>query len=142
MPTPGKMTALARNLRKRDTWAERLLWAWLRDRRFSTYKFRRQHSFGPHILDFFCLEAMLNIELDGSGHGFPEQQAADNERDSWLEERGVRVLRFWNSRLRSEKDFVRQIIWSALQERAPQPQPDYCRPLIPPQDEHSREERA
>src|SRR6266568_4785357 len=67
-----KTTALARNLRKRDTWTEKLLWSWLRDRRFSAYKFRRQHAFGPYILDFFCVEAFLNIELDGLQHLPPD----------------------------------------------------------------------
>jgi very-short-patch-repair endonuclease len=134
MATPRNLTTLARNLRKRDTWAEKLLWSWLRDRRFSEYKFRRQHSYGPHILDFFCVEALVNIELDGSGHGFPEQQAADQARDTWLEERGVRVLRFWNHRLRREQDFIRQTIWRTLQERAPKPLPDYCRPMVEPAD--------
>ena len=134
--TPPKLTQIARTLRKRDTWAEKLMWNWLRDRRFSAYKFRRQHTFGPHILDFFCLEAMLNVELDGSCHGFPEQQSRDAERDAWLEARGVKVLRFWNSRLRREKQVVRNAIWKAVQERAPQQMPEYCRPLpsesVPP----------
>src|SRR5437667_2180301 len=124
-----KTTALARNLRKRYTWAEKLLWSWLRDRRFSAYKFRRQHSFGPHILDFFCVEAFLDIELDGLRHGRPDKQKADAERDAWLEARGVKVLRFWNSRLRRERDAIRETIWQALQARAPRPLPDYCRPL-------------
>jgi very-short-patch-repair endonuclease len=132
-PTPSepvrKLTPLARNLRKRDTWAEKLLWRWLRDRRFSSYKFRRQHAFGPHILDFFCVEAFLNIELDGSQHGFPEHAKKDAERDEWLAKAGVKVLRFWNSHLRRESQFIRETIWRELQERAPHPLPEYCRPL-------------
>lgn len=122
-------TTLARNLRKRDTWAEKLLWSWLRDRRFSAYKFRRQHTFGPRILDFFCVEAFLDIELDGLQHGRPDRQKADAERDAWLEARGVKVLRFWNSRLRRERDAIRETIWQTLQARAPRPVPDYCRPM-------------
>src|SRR6266699_408403 len=125
----AKTTSLARNLRKRDTWAEKLLWCWLRDRRFSAYKFRRQHSFGPYILDFFCVEAFLDIELDGLQHGRPDKQKADAARDAWLEARGVKVLRFWNSRLRSEREAIRETIWQALQARAPRPLPDYCRPM-------------
>src|SRR4051794_16098739 len=116
---PRKLTPIARTLRKHDTWAERLLWKWLRDRRFSDYKFRRQHPFRGYILDFFCLEAWLNIELDGNGHGYPEQRAKDAARDADLEKKGIKVLRFWNSRLRREKDYVRSTIWRALQERAP-----------------------
>ena len=124
-----KLTPLARNLRQQDTWAERLLWNWLRDRRFSIYKFRRQHVFGPHILDFFCVEAALNIELDGSQHGHPEQKKKDEARDACLAQAGVKVLRFWNARLRREKEVVRGTIWRELQARAPRPRPDYCRPM-------------
>ncbi len=120
------LVQISRILRKRDTWAERLLRSWLRDRRFAGYKFRRQHQFGPHILDFFCLKAWLDIELDGSQHGIPDQKQRDAERDAWLEARGIKVLRFWNSRLRREKDAIRDTIWRTLQERAPLPLPGYC----------------
>jgi very-short-patch-repair endonuclease len=129
--TPPKFTRVARTLRKKDTWAEKLLWSWLRDRRFSSYKFRRQHPYPPHVLDFFCLETLLNIELDGGQHGTPEQRQKDVERDAWLETRGIKVLRFWNGRLRREKQVVRDVIWNTLQERAPKPLPDYCRPMNP-----------
>jgi very-short-patch-repair endonuclease len=125
-----KQTAIARKLRKVDTWAEQLLWRWLRDRRFSAYKFRRQHPMGAHTLDFFCNEAQLNIELDGSQHSHPEHAQADAERDRWLEERGIKVLRYWNGRLRREKQVVRDAIWQALQERAPKPLPEYCQPGV------------
>ena len=127
--TPRNLTRIARTLRKNDTWAESLLWQWLRDRRFSAYKFRRQHPFGEQVLDFFCLEARLNIELDGGGHGYPEQRAKDLARDAGLERKGIKVLRFWNSRLRREEQSVRDTIWRTLQERAPHQLPDYCRPL-------------
>jgi len=92
--TPPRLTRVARVLRKKETWAEKLMWSWLRDRRFSSYKFRRQHPFGRHALDFFCLEAWLDLELDGFQHGTPEQQAKDAERDALLEARGIKVLRF------------------------------------------------
>ena len=116
---PRKVTQVARILRKRDTWAERLLWSWIRDRRFSAYKFRRQHPYPPYVLDFFCLEARLNIELDGGQHGLADQRNQDTDRDAMLEARGIKVLRFWNGRLRREKQIVRDLIWRTLQERAP-----------------------
>jgi very-short-patch-repair endonuclease len=127
--SPKKLTLLASNLRKQDTWAEKLLWNWLRDRRFTAYKFRRQHTFGDYILDFFCIEAFLNIELDGSQHGFPEQKKRDEARDAWLEKAEVRVLRFWNARLRCDKEWIRETIWRELQQRAPRPLSNYCRPM-------------
>jgi len=120
----------ARVLRQERTWAEKLLWRWLRDRRFSAYKFRRQHPAGSYFLDFFCEEARLSIELDGFQHGHPVQQAHDAERTRFLETLGIRELRFWNGRLRREPQVVRDAIFRALQERSPHPLPDYTRPGI------------
>ena len=121
--------ARARQLRRKETWAEKLLWRWLRDRRFSGYKFRRQHPIGEYFLDFFCEEARLNIELDGSQHGFPDQREHDQEREQALCSLGIKTLRFWNSRLRREERSVREMIWNELQARAPHPLPDYTRPM-------------
>jgi very-short-patch-repair endonuclease len=133
---PPKSTALARALRKRESWGERLMWSWLRGGRFSDYKFRRQHPILPFYLDFFyldffCVEAMLNVEVEGFQHGKPGQKVADEERDTFLESQGIRVLRYWSSRLRRDKETIRNAIWTTLQERAPHPLPDYCRPMQP-----------
>ncbi len=130
MSTPGKLTPIARKLRREDTWAEKRVWRWLRDRRFSAYKFRRQHVWGRHILDFYCMEARVNIELDGSGHGLPERRERDAARDAELEGNGIKVLRFWNSHLREKPQSIRDTIFHALQARAPHPLPDYCRSLM------------
>jgi very-short-patch-repair endonuclease len=119
----------ARALRKKETWAEKLMWGWLRDRHFSGYKFRRQHPRGDYYLDFFCEEASLAIELDGSGHGRPDQQSHDAEREKFLTTQGIKVLRFWNSHLRRNKQEIRDTIFEELQKRAPHPLPNYTRPL-------------
>ncbi len=123
-----KTTRIARNLRLRESWGERLMWSWLRERRFAAYKFRRQHPVGPHILDFFCYEAKLNVEVDGSQHGSPENEAADAARDAYLKSQDILVLRFWNADLRRKKESIRDHIWQTLQKRAPHPLPDYCQP--------------
>ncbi len=104
----------ARQLRKDETWAEQLMWSWLRSRRFNGYKFRRQHPVDIYILDLFCEEAALNIELDGSQHGFPDQQKHDMERGKLLQSLGIKTLRFWNSRLKSatRKVFGTQFLMS------------------------------
>jgi very-short-patch-repair endonuclease len=112
--------SIARALRKKSTWAEKKLWAILRDRRFSAYKFRRQHRVGGHCLDFFCAEARYNLELDGGQHGFPEHQEQDAARDAYLKSRNILTRRFWNSELRDVR-FVRDTIWADLQVRAPHP---------------------
>ena len=117
-----------RVLRKKETWAEKLMWRWLRDRRFSGYKFRRQHSVEGYYLDLFCNEAMLAIELDGLGHGHPDRQRHDAEREAFLVSRGIKVLRFWNSNLRRNAENIRETIFRTLQQRAPHSLPDYTRP--------------
>ncbi len=119
----------ARSLRKNPTWAEKLMWSWLRDRRFSAYKFRRGHPLGKYFLDFFCAEANLSIELDGGGHGHPEQCVQDLERTGFLNSMGIKELRFWNSRLRREQQSIRDTIFYELQVRAPHPLPNYTRPI-------------
>jgi very-short-patch-repair endonuclease len=112
---------LARVLRKKSTWAEKRLWRILRDRRFSAYKFRRQHEIDGHYLDFYCAEARYNLELDGSQHGFPEHNKADAERDAYLKAKwNIDVRRFWNSQLKDIR-FVRDTIWADLQRRAAHP---------------------
>ena len=105
------------------------MWKWLRDRKFCDYKFRREHPIGIYYLDFFCEEARLAIELDGFGHGHPDQQKHDAEREAFLTTRGIKVLRFWNSYLRRNAQSVRDTIFRELQARAPHPLPDYTRPL-------------
>ena len=119
----------ARQLRKKETWAEKLLWRWLRNRRFSGYKLRRQFPIGIYYLDFFCEEAELNIELDGRQHGFPDQRKHDVEREKFLESRGIKTLRFWNSHLRRNAQNIRDTIFNELQTRAPHPLPEYTRPM-------------
>jgi very-short-patch-repair endonuclease len=112
------------------------MWSWLHDRRFSQCKFRRQHPFGPHILDFLCFEALLDIELDGFTHGVPSRRARDDVRDTWLAARGIKLLRFWNSHVRRDKQVIRDAIWKTLHEHAPHQFPD-CRPICQPSSARS-----
>jgi very-short-patch-repair endonuclease len=111
----------SRQLRKKQTWAEKALWRLLRDRHFSGYKFRRQHPVGEYSLDFYCAEARLALETDGFGHGFPVQQRHDVRREEFLRSQGILVKRIWNWQLRRELEWVRYNLWKVLQERAPQP---------------------
>jgi very-short-patch-repair endonuclease len=119
-PTKTQITR-ARILRKKSSWAEKLLWRMLRNERFSGYKFRRQHPFGIYTLDFYCAEARLVVETDGFQHGHPSQQQHDAKRDTFLANHGIVVKRIWNWRLKNEPQFVRDNLWMLLQERAPHP---------------------
>ncbi len=95
-----------RRLRREATDAEMRLWQMLRARRLLGYKFRRQHEFGPYILDFFCAEKRLVIEADGGQHFLPEGVEHDRIRDGYLAERGLRVLRFSNREILLEPESV------------------------------------
>jgi len=103
-----KLTNLARNLRKSQTDVEQILWFQLRNRRFLNYKFRRQLPIGPYIVDFFCTELCLIIELDGSQHN--DQGVEDKERTLFLNQRGFKVIRFWNNDVFSNLDGVMESI--------------------------------
>jgi len=86
----------ARENRKEMTPAETKLWMALRGRRVSGLKFRKQHPFDHYILDFFCAEQLLAIEVDGDIHNLPENKILDQERSEHLTAQGVRILRFSN----------------------------------------------
>jgi 5-methyltetrahydrofolate--homocysteine methyltransferase len=81
----------ARDQRRRATPTEQRLWAVLRGRKLSGWRFRRQDPIGPYIADFLCAEAHLIVEIDGSVH--EDQQEYDAERDDYLHQLGYRVLR-------------------------------------------------
>ncbi len=83
----------ARLLRREMTVPEVLLWSSLRGGRLGGLRFRRQHPIGDYILDYYCPSAKLAVEVDGEGHGHPEQARHDEARDRRLESKGVRVLR-------------------------------------------------
>ena len=89
----GRTLRFAKQLRKDMTEAEKKLWYALRDRRFESFKFRRQVPIGKYIADFICQDCKLIVEVDGSQH---EGSEHDRERDAWLTSVGYRVLRFWN----------------------------------------------
>ena len=86
----------ARQLRKGVTQHERLLWRHLRNRQLQGWKFRRQHPVDRYIIDFYCPEARLAIELDGGGHNVANRESLDQERTRFLASKNILVLRFWN----------------------------------------------
>src|SRR5262249_7883649 len=90
-------TERARQLRRGSTDVEARLWYRLRRGQIDGCSFRRQHPAGPYVLDFYCPALRLAIELDGGQHGDTAHEVRDRRRDLWLGERGVTMLRFWNS---------------------------------------------
>ena len=94
----------ARELRKKQTSAEELFWEFIRNRQFLGLKFRRQHQVGDYILDFYCHEAKLAIEFDGSVH--ETRKKKDNKRDAYLTSLGIKVVRIPNKKLLNDPEFV------------------------------------
>ncbi|HEY4479987.1 MAG TPA: endonuclease domain-containing protein [Candidatus Paceibacterota bacterium] len=90
-----KLLDRRKELRKNQTPQEEKLWWYLKDKRLGI-KFRRQHSIGGYIVDFYCKEKNLIIELDGEIHNKIEAKEYDLVRDKFLKELGFKVLRFRN----------------------------------------------
>ncbi len=107
-----KTLSNAKILRSHQTEAEQRLWYHLRAHRFLGLKFKRQKPIGRYIVDFVCMEHHLIIELDGGQHA--EQMAYDQQRDTWLQQQGYTVLRFWNNDVMQNLEGVLEQIRCAL----------------------------
>lgn len=100
-------------MRKEPTDAEALLWRKLRGKQLGA-RFRRQHPIGGYIVDFYCVQAQLAIELDGGGHADEAQRRYDERRARALSRHGVRVLRVWNTEVLCEPEAVLELIWACV----------------------------
>ena len=110
-----RLNAGVRGRRKNSTQAEDALWRELRGRKLLGLKFRRQHALGRFVVDFYCREAKLVIEVDGEVHD--GQRIEDAVRQAYLESLGLRVLRFKNERILLARDEDLESISSALRGR-------------------------
>jgi len=89
------LKTLRRNLRRNQTEAEKELWTHLRRRQVGGYKFIRQYSVGNYIIDFYCADKRLAIEIDGGQHAKNVEQK-DKMKEMYLGMRNIKVIRFWN----------------------------------------------
>jgi very-short-patch-repair endonuclease len=145
-PLPENIKDFARRLRKTATNSENLIWQLLRKNQMLGYGFRRQHPLGNYILDFYCHQAKLVVELDGGQHDDPKQRAHDEKRTDYLATQDLTVLRFWNNEVLGNTEGVAQTIFDWLQENVlPSPEegggasmrtaPSTPSPLPPPEGE-------
>jgi len=107
----------ARELRREETEAERRLWSRLRNRQVGNAKFRRQQPIGDYFADFVCMRFKLVVEVDGGQHA--ERPEYDAMRTAYMEDRGFRVLRFWNNEVLGDIDAVLDSILRAVEQRRP-----------------------
>ncbi|WP_420456071.1 endonuclease domain-containing protein [Rubrivirga sp.] len=108
--------AIRRQLRTEGTPAEASLWLQLKGRRLGGLRWRRQFGVGPYVLDFYCPEVRLAVELDGAVHDRPEQRAYDADRTKHLAAVGIRVIRFENRMVFDRGDEVAATILRASAE--------------------------
>jgi very-short-patch-repair endonuclease len=107
----------SKQLRAETTPPEKRLWNHLRKSQLGGHRFRRQHPIGPYIADFYCHDAALVIEVDGSTHR-SDRRARDAQRDSWMVSRGLMVLRVTTDELWNNLDGVLRTIRKIANERA------------------------
>ena len=107
---------LRKKLRNQATPAEKLLWQLLKNSQ-TGYKFRRQHSIGNYIVDFYCPKMKLVIELDGDVHYSDKAVEKDSKRTEFLNENGVKVLRFDNDAVEHRAETVVEQIVNFIKEK-------------------------
>ncbi|WP_395742844.1 endonuclease domain-containing protein [Prosthecobacter sp.] len=109
----------ARKLRQDATDPEALVWGCLRGRRMNQRKFRRQHPVPPYVLDFYCADLKLAVELDGGQHNSDEGRQHDKARDAYLQSLGIETLRFTNDDVMRHTDSVMSVIWKKTVKHPP-----------------------
>ena len=111
MKLDTQLLEFAKSMRHNATDAENLMWQFLRAKRFMNLKFRRQHVIKPYIVDFYCHELGLVVELDGSQHGTDDGIEYDAERTQFLEALGLKVVRYWNHEVLGQTDMILEDLW-------------------------------
>ena len=104
------LKAFRSSLRNKSTSAEAVLWNILKSKNLNGRKFRRQHSIGNYIVDFYCASEKLIIELDGNPHGEYHKIEKDEKRDQYLQSLGLSILRFENRLVFQEPELVKNKI--------------------------------
>ena len=114
MKLMSDLSSRVRNLRKQSTAAETAGWWLLRNRQVLGMKFRRQCALGRFVVDFYCSEARLVIELDGGAHSQPSRMKKDRAKDHFLHSKGLRVLRLANGLVLEDPDAFRCKVCEAV----------------------------
>lgn len=102
----SRQTPFRRNLRTQQTRTEAVLWSYLRDRRLLGKKFRRQYGIGRYVVDFFCAEDQLVVEVDGDSHFSLAAQYYDQQRTDFFFALGITTVRFTNQEVLQDTEGV------------------------------------
>lgn len=99
-----------RQLRTEQTPAEKLLWQHISRDKIFGLRFLRQYSVGPYILDFYCAKLRLGVEVDGEVHNEKERKLYDKDREKYLKNLDIEVIRFWNDDvLKNIRDVLKEL---------------------------------
>ena len=118
---------IKRRLRSTMTGPETRLWSKLKARQFQGLKFRRQHGIGPYIVDFYCPEQSLVIEVDGDSHADADQIVKDGQRERYLQSLGLHVIRYCNDDIMKNLDGVLEDLSGKISSGATSPNPSLRR---------------
>jgi len=110
----GDLKKLARALRSNMTDAEKKLWQRLRAKQLKGLKFLRQYIIGSYIVDFYCHEEQVVIEIDGSGHMTEKGKEKDIKRDNYLKSLEIKVFRFNNLEVLNNTDSVMEYLFNNI----------------------------
>ncbi len=111
----------ARKLRQPLTPPEQKLWRHIRNRQLGGFRFRRQYPIGRYVVDFYCADCRLVVEVDGDSHG--EQVEYDEKRTKELKEHGYRIIRFTNRDVLKELENVLEMTLYACEKSKDRPSP-------------------
>jgi very-short-patch-repair endonuclease len=115
MDAPRTTKDRAKDLRRRMSLPEVLLWKSLRGRKLQGLHFRKQHPIGPYVLDFYCEAERLAVEVDGGAHSFGDRPERDERRDAWLSAQGITTLRLAASLVLEDVDDATRTILGHIQ---------------------------
>lgn len=122
-----KALSLKRRLRTELTPAEKLIWTKLRSKQCHLFKFRRQHAIGPFIVDFFCPEQLLVVEIDGDVHAEKTQRTKDLQRERYLRSLGLQIIRYTNHEVLNNLNGVLEHLLGVLSSDSTSPNPSLQR---------------
>ncbi len=90
---------------------EIILWSYLKNKQINGFKFRRQFSIEDYVIDFYCPELKLGVELDGSGHAYQGKMIIDENRSKEISKFGIHIIKFGNSEVYSDASAVAAAIY-------------------------------
>jgi very-short-patch-repair endonuclease len=110
-----------RNLRQQDIACEKIVWHKLRNRGLNGLKFKRQYSIGNYIIDFFCPELKIGIEIDGATHSTPAETEYDRQRQSHIEKFNIKIIRYTNADIKENLSEVMHDLYLKCRKREIKP---------------------